>query len=168
MKRFFIYSLPRSGTSWLANWFTWRNSFCYHEPFADGNVLHLRERATSRPEAIIGAIDTTSYLRSDIQELFEPHDSFVLIRSYRDIQRSVNEMGIKVDCAAEFDKLMLATKRMRPVFYEQLASAEYRKLLWMTVIGEDYDEERTNLLWEMNVQRSLSAVSHRARISKVL
>lgn len=33
---FIVLGLPRSGTTWLANWLTTESSLCLHDPFAEG------------------------------------------------------------------------------------------------------------------------------------
>ena len=42
---FFITGLPRSRTAWLANWFTYGHTFCFHEACRKvGKIEELKDR----------------------------------------------------------------------------------------------------------------------------
>lgn len=59
MTPFFITGLPRSRTAWLANFFTWRESFCHHDALRMGlSVEALREQLESVPARYVGDSDS--------------------------------------------------------------------------------------------------------------
>src|SRR5690242_8654224 len=49
-KHFFIASLPRSRTAWLANLFTYNDSFCFHEALVGcGSMTDLKRTLSEVP-----------------------------------------------------------------------------------------------------------------------
>jgi hypothetical protein len=53
MKPFIILALPRSMTAWLANWFTYGNSICYHEGNRHyGTIENLIKMNSAYPKLI--------------------------------------------------------------------------------------------------------------------
>jgi hypothetical protein len=143
VKRFFIYSTPRSGSAWLSNFLTYGGSFCQHEPLADG-----RMEFTDHP--VSGAIDTgaalVGYLPPANTEVYH------LWRNPLDVGISLRRMGLQA-------YNMCAYKR--GFEYNKLFNKFYIRDLWDRVTGLPYDEARAEMLIEMNVQRDLAAVAGR-------
>ena len=65
MLDFMVVGLPRSGTAWLANWFTTERAMCWHEP--------LWTRSLDELDAMKGAgmfgIADTQLLLMDVDQL---------------------------------------------------------------------------------------------------
>jgi hypothetical protein len=162
-KRFFIYSLPRSGSSWLSVFFSQPGSYCYHEPLADGGWQYLFDRMAARPEPCVGAIDTCAYQAGSNIFAIEPSvQTFVLIRNKSNIGDSLRRRGWFFNFATENDKFETVTRGLPAIFYDRLFDVDYLEELWGKVVGTPFDRERALYLTEMNVQRMFTIVKQRA------
>lgn len=152
---FFIFGLPRSGSSWLSVFLSGRDSFCYHEPTADARPEEWTTAAYQRPESIVGAVDTGAYLYADLVRAAMPNAQFfVLLRDPDEINVSSHKCGISgYDAWAEHSRLTaLPFPRLH---HESLRELNYLESLWDRVIGTKFDAERARQLLEMNVQRDV-------------
>lgn len=147
MRRFLIYSTPRSGSAWLSNFLTYGGSFCQHEPLAHGNGIYWPEYPVS------GAIDTgAAYIGYKPPEGVE---IFHLARDKQEVAASLKKMGLP-----SYD-LTAYKSQFR---YRDLFDVDYLEVLWGVVTHLPFDRNRTEALIEMNVQRSVSAIrSHLMR-----
>lgn len=160
-KKFFIYSLPRSGSAWLSVFFSQPGSFCFHEPLADGSDIVAR--LDSRPEEIVGAIDTSAYM--DPPKFPSDVAIYTLWREWNEIEQSSLRLGFDVDVKEE-QKLLVHNIRPLPsntIRYKDLGNLNYLEVLWKEIVGTPFDRERAEYLVEMQIERSLSAVLKRAR-----
>lgn len=146
---YLIYSLPRCGSAWLANFLTYDVSFCYHEPLADAHLLH------PKVSPITGAIDTSAY-RSD----YRAPRMFALTRNYDDIQDSLRRLT-PFHSTEDFDLFESRTKGLITFHYENLFTIEYLAVLWKLIVGTPFPRHRAELLVEMNIQRDLDALVRR-------
>lgn len=146
MRRFFIYSTPRSGSAWLSNFLTYGGSFCQHEPMADGSGVYFPEYQVS------GAIDTGAALIG-----YKPPEGveiFHLARDRDEVVSSLQKIGLK-----PYD-LSAYKSGFR---YRDLFDINYLEVLWGLVTHLPFDRNRAEMLIEMNVQRSITALLHRIR-----
>lgn len=159
MKRFFIYSLPRSGSSWLSQFLSMPGSYCYHEPFADMGWKRLLDHMEDRPEPCVGAIDTSAYQQGLLRttEL----DMYVLIRNKIDIASSFKRKGWLFDLASENDRFETVTRPLTPIHYSMLHDLKYLEDVWGQIVGTPFDYERASRLVEMNIQRTFASVAER-------
>lgn len=95
VKTFFICALPRSRTSWLANFLTFGDAFCLHEPLVGiRSLTELRGRfeATGRP--IVGSSDCgNQYFADALAEEFPGSQFIVVNRPIEDCQKSMDDIG---------------------------------------------------------------------------
>lgn len=160
MKRFFIYSLPRSGSAWLSVFLSGNGSFCYHEPFADGGWEALWKRWKERPEGCVGAVDTSAYKRESHNYIGIDH--YVLIRNKMEIDASLKQRGWIVNLTQENDIFESVTRSLPVISYSKLWNVGYLAELWQQIVGTSFDRERAEYLIEMNIQRGWRAVARRA------
>lgn len=157
--KYFIYSLPRSGSAWLSVFLSGKDSYCFHEPFVDGDPANLYGISILRNEYIIGAIDTSAYFRNDMSVI--DCSKFVLIRPISDIKASFAKLGWPSDWDFQLEKFREATSGLTPIYYTRLFDIAYLREIWKQVIGTEFDEERALTLIEMNIQRDWKAVKRR-------
>ena len=143
MRRFFIYSTPRSGSAWLANFLTYGDSFCKHEPSADGEI-------TFADYPVSGAIDTgASFLG------YLPPPGTLVFHLWRDpaeVADSLRKIGLpSYDLSAY----------MRGFEYAKLFDVDYLEKLWNLVTALPFNRERAELLIEMNIQRDVELLMRR-------
>lgn len=143
MKRFFIYSTPRSGSAWLSNFLTYSGSFCQHEPLVNGGMYY--------PDyPVSGAIDTGAAFIGYAPP--EGVDIFYLARDHIEVKASLVKAGLSA-----YD-LSAYKSGFR---YRDLFDINYLEVLWGIVTGLPFDRDRAEMLIEMNVQRSIPAIKNR-------
>lgn len=152
---FFIFALPRSGSSWLSVFLTGPHSYCYHEPTADRVPLEWARHARSRPESIIGGIDTGAYRYARTIRQSLPHAKFfALLRDPLEVSRSTRWLGID-GFDAYNARAELISLGYEPIEYTRLGNLEYLKELWEHIVGISFDEERAQQLIEMRIERDI-------------
>jgi hypothetical protein len=163
-RRFFIYSLPRSGSAWLSEFLSQPGCYCYHDPFADGDWDDLAFRWDNRPESCVGAIDTSAHQRTPSGQ---PRvcERLVLLREPTGIFASLTKIGLQYDypLATEVERLKFAARGAFPIYYERLHELCYLEDVWEMVTNTPLDFERAARLIEMNIQRSAVGVLRRMR-----
>lgn len=152
---FFIFSLPRSGSSWLSVFLSGSDSFCYHEPTADLSPIEWREAAIQRPEAIVGAIDTGAmYYADKIWDSIPKAKFFSLCRDTFEIDKSCRWHGLEFDAFKEREKLdVLKHER---ILYSKFGDIGYMEEVWDRVIGTKFDSERAKIIMEMRIERDIT------------
>lgn len=166
MKRnFFITGLPRSRTSWIANFFTYNDSFCFHEATRFCmNMRDLSEFMHSHRATNIGNADPALlYIMDDLvdffpeakivlieRELHETIDSFIDFYTsyvYKDIQEWIERLYEKME----------QIKQKYEVFtvkHGDLNQMSECKRMWDYLLpGEPFDEKRWNLLDELYINK---------------
>lgn len=160
MKHFFIYSLPRSGSAWLSQFLSQPGSFCYHEPLADWPDGFL-DKLEARPEPCTGAIDTSAY---NVNIGFSKDwKVFALHRPLGEIRLSSEKLGFCVNWDNAYTKFRAKVDNVEVIQYHLLSDIVYLRDLWHRVVGKGFDQERTEYLMEMNIQRSVNSVIARLR-----
>jgi hypothetical protein len=155
-RRFFIFSLPRSGSSWLSVFLSGPGSYCYHEPFADGD--NVEAKWAGRPEECVGAIDTSAHKRG-MYPVCSAY--FVLRRHKHEISSSLKLKGWVLNLDTELDALdsIATTFQCLPIYYRWLIEVSYLETIWNSVTGGlPFDRERAEYLSEMNIQRKFANV----------
>lgn len=145
MRKFFIYSTPRSGSAWLANFLTYGGSFCQHEPLANGQMVWHHY-------PVSGAIDTGAAFVH-----YEPPPDVAVFHLWRDLAEvnwSLRRQGLPTynmtDYRHGFD-------------YRRMFDINYLEELWIEVTELPFDRPRAEMLIEMNVQRNMDALAKRVR-----
>lgn len=159
-RRFFIYSLPRSGSSWLSVFLSLPGAYCYHEPFADGDFADITRRMDQRPEECVGLIDTSAHQRQ-LQQV-EGWHYFALCRHKHEVASSLRKRGWVFDLDVEISKFNASIADCIPIYYHWLSEISYLENIWRSVTGGlPFDKERAEYLIEMNIQRTFASVSKR-------
>lgn len=92
---FWICSLPRSGSTWAANWLTTDSTLCLHDPEASGMTL---ADIDANAEKIgngkrLGVATTAAWAQVDWLNA-HPAPKLVITRSLGDINRSLERLGL--------------------------------------------------------------------------
>ena len=162
---FFITGLPRSRTSWLANFFTYNDSFCFHEATRFCSSMNdLKELMQSHSASNIGNADPALlYIMDDLvkqfpsakivlieRELHETVDSFIDFYTsyeYKNIQEWIEEL---------FEKMEKIKKNYQvlTVKHNDLNNMDECRKVWNFILpGETFDEKRWNLLDELYINK---------------
>ena len=135
--------MPRSGSAWLSNFLTYGDSFCKHEPLAEG-VMKFADSPVS------GAVDTgaafVGYLPPEGTRIFH------LSRDIWEVQKSLMRIGLPtIDLSCYLTGFE----------YGRLFDVGYLENLWGEVTGLPFNKERAEMLIEMNVQRDVEKLRKR-------
>lgn len=148
---FLILALPRSGSAWLANFLSYGDVFCRHEPLAEGPIK-LEQHAP-----ISGAIDTAAWMWPN--KLPAVCRLYALRREPRRVSRSLRHLELPDD--PDFQKFRDVTRDLITFEYERLFDVEYLRGVWREIAGPDamFHGERARQLISMNVQRDLGELA---------
>lgn len=150
--KYLIYAMPRSGSAWLANFLTFGESFCFHEPLAQGMV----DLPAVAP--IVGAVDTGAFYIEG--EGLHADRHFRLVRNASDVRRSLRRLRLPVAGVAQFSA---DTAHLETLEYERLFDVEYLRDVWSRVVGTTFHVERAQQLTETHVERDLAMLAAHVR-----
>jgi len=163
MVRFFITGLPRSRTSWLANFFTYKDSFCFHELCQYGrDFMQLHQKMCTRVESYVGTSDcAVPYYFDDIIQVGDTWSLAIVERDFDDIEESLVNFHGKL--TGEEYKALETSKQKIDIFknkynpyiikFEDLNNINKVEELWYHCIpGLEFDADRFELLNTMNIQ----------------
>lgn len=147
---FFITGFPRSRTAWLANLFTWGNSFCFHDPTKYGiSPLRVAEVLQRSAALYTGASDSgLARMARPMRRIFPRARWLIVHRPKGDAQDSFERFfnarpyrGMKVP---------IARKAMEQTFDElEKDILDLRKLLAPgTFIETDFEDLDSKLVLE--------------------
>lgn len=91
---FFITGYPRSKTAWLANWFTYLDSFCIHDGIEKGSMDRLREiRGDVGSGVLIGNSDCGNCIWwKEFSDAFPKAKWVIVERDLNDVNKSISEV----------------------------------------------------------------------------
>ncbi len=138
--KFLIYAMPRSGSAWLANFLTHDGLVCHHDP--------LGRMSPEKVNELDAAVDTGAYL---FRDRLNAERSYQLVRRVEDCNRSLARLGLPQ--IAEYQGLLART-----FYYERMFDVGYLAKLWREVRGPGFDQERAEVLIDLNVQHRLDRV----------
>jgi hypothetical protein len=162
---FFITGLPRSRTSWLANFFTYNNSFCFHEAtrFCSG-MEDLKNLMFSHQADNIGNADPALlYIMDDLKQIF-PESRVVLVEreihetidSFIDFYTSFEYKSIQewIEQLYEIMEKVKDRYEVMTVPHDHLNHQETCREIWEYILpGEPFDVKRWNLLDELYINK---------------
>lgn len=142
---FVVIGLPRSGTTWLANWLTTDRSLCLHDPFAMG-----RPETWPVDQRVRGISCTAAYLLPDWLEHYSNIPIAVIQRDPAACDASLDKLGLP-GTNAYLSKFAAALgRRFR---FEDLWQEASARELWEWLLPQvPFDALRWRLLKEMQVQ----------------
>ncbi len=159
---FFIASLPRCRTAWLANFLTTGNSFCYHEAMKFcPTTRDLKPLFESRAVPYVG--DSDSLLPFFIDEVLEIFPNAKLVVIERDPEKVIKSLQRVFPEAADVPEAVLKTHRaleeMKKKYepktfqFEALGKEEVCKEIWSYCLPKiPFDEVRWKVLDHMVVE----------------
>jgi hypothetical protein len=151
---FIVTGLPRSGTTWIANWLTTDTTLCIHDPLYKCNAEELDDIKSDKKLGI----SCTGIWR--MPEFLEAHPAKKLIvhRDLDEVNDSLsNEMGVSTISKEEADSLSSIYGihlSFKDLFNHLIAEEVYE-----TLLEKPFDYERYIHLVEMNVQPNFENVT---------
>lgn len=155
MRTFFICALPRSRTSWLANFLTWGPAFCFHEPVVGmSSVRELRALFESTGRELVGSSDCGNLYIADQLKAEFPGCQFVTVhRNLDECRQELMAMGLPdngtlEDASSRLDRLSVDALRIEVADLSDPNQAEEL----CDYVGVPWDPLRFAMLSTLNVQ----------------
>ena len=154
MMDFIVTGLPRSGTTWVANWLTTDTTLCIHDPLYK---YHLEDLDNIETNKKLG-ISCTAIWRSLEFLKNHPAKKLIIHRDLNEVNDSLsNEMGVptiskeKADSLSDIYGIHLS--------FVDLFNPVIAKEVYETLLEKQFDEERYAHLVELNIQPNFGKVS---------
>lgn len=169
MLDFMVIGLPRSGTTWAANWFTTNTTFCLHDPLYkahykdwDSNEGNIPNH--SKYQAV--GISCTGIWRWVNWVNAHPAKKIILARPFSEIQNSLEKAGFSFldDDAPE----ILAKINAPKIPYTDLFDSNKAELIWKYIIGQGFCHYRHKMLTEMVLQPEKKQVNQNGTVVQKL
>ena len=151
---FIVTGLPRSGTTWVANWLTTDDTLCIHDPLYKYSLDQLDTIESNKK---LGVSCTGLWRFPDYLEA-HPARKLIIHRDLNEINDSLaNEMGVPTVSEKEAESL-------RDIYgihasFVDLFNPIIAKEIYETILEKSFDAERHAYLVELNVQPNFSKVS---------
>ena len=148
MMDFIVLGLPRSGTTWIANWLTTDRTLCMHDPFSYG-----MPETWARDERRFGISCTMAHFFPDWLERFDCPVA-VIERDTMACMVSLDEMGLGND-TKRMSVIKASIDRVygRRWQFDDLWNEETARNLWDFLLpGISFDTLRYRQLRNMQVQ----------------
>lgn len=162
---FMIIGLPRSGTTWAANWLTTDKSFCLHDPlykhhYSDWDVL-------SKGWYDQLGVSCTGIWRWPEFVNAHPARKIVVIRDLEEVNREMEKLGFP-ELPGDAD-LMLKDIEAPHVPYTDLFDSERAPLIWAKLLpGVQHCDLRHAQLCELNVQPNFQKIEPDKEVTRKL
>lgn len=172
---FFILGLPRSRSSWLANFFTYGNSFCYHEALREcSSINQLKELLDSNEEKNVGNSDFVllNYI-DDIFEIFPKPKILLVERNPHEVVESLLNFQLTDDYEMTEKWIDILYKKMNYIKNNYLVKTvknydiediEKTKEIWNYLLPEEkFNEKRWYFLDDLYVNVMFGKLHHRTK-----
>lgn len=166
MLDFMIIALPRSGTTWAANWLTGERTFCMHDPLWTTHYSEIDAAVSKRAGGRLAGISCTAIWRWPDWLKRHPAKKLILHRDASEVRQSLVAAGIPVflDHAQKLAHIEGEHAPWTDLFDPARASALWA---WLTG-GLPFDAERHAELVKLEIQPRLGAVERDADLNRRL
>ncbi len=157
MSNYFIISLPRCGTAWLANAMTWGDSYCYHEGlYGFDRMIDFSAMLSANPARHVGDSDTTLALVLPWLYRMFPAAKYVFIhRNTEDVISSLNKAGFPTHIIPEIERSIkwgISNINGFHISFDKVFTETRR--IWDYIGLGDYPQERFEMLRHMKIDDS--------------
>lgn len=168
MIKFMIVGLPRSGTTWAANWLTTDKTLCVHDPLYTTHYSEWDKDGPRFPHSsgLSVGISCTGIWRWLDWLNAHPAKKVILHRDYRAICNSMTAIGlpsIERSAVKELDKVIGLH-----VPFEDLFAVEKAKDIWHHLLDVPFNEYRHNELVQIEMQPQFAGLKVGAEVTRKL
>ena len=146
---FMIVGLPRSGTAWLANWFTTERSICWHEPLWQRSLAELDDM---KGAGLFGIADTMLLLMSADELNRHPAKKLIVHRELGDVNFSLSKLGLP--SMQDEHKWRLDEIGGYHITFHDLFNVERFRPAAEWLLPIPFDTARYSLLKNLNIQNA--------------
>lgn len=156
---FFIVSLPRSGTAWLANFLTFGDAFCFHEGlFGCDSLDRFAKVLQGVEQSVVGNADTGAiYVLPALYTRYPGAKYVFIIRDLVDICASLHRVGLSPASVPEMaDYLWWGIAMIDgalTVKFDDLFNQITLREIWKHVgMPDPFPFRRTEMLRQMHIE----------------
>lgn len=149
MVDFIVLGLPRSGTTWMANWLTTDRSLCLHDPFSH---LYPEQLDAKRSDKTFGISCTGAYM---IPSWLQWQDCPVVVieRDIKEVDEELKQIGLPPVSGSPEIAEYFAKAKGRRFKFEDIWNEVKAREMWAFLLPKiGFDRERYELLSAMHVQ----------------
>jgi len=162
-----VIGLPRSGTTWAANWLTTGATFCAHDPLWETHYEDLDAVIPARAGDRMAGISCTGLWRWTDWLNRHPARKLVLQRDIAAVRASLRAIGLPVpdrNAPAALDRI-----DGMHVPFDHLFDAGRAEALWSFLThGLPFDGDRHRELMQMNIQPQFSRIQVKQSVARRL
>lgn len=153
-----IIGLPRSGTTWMANWLTYEDCYCLHDPL---NKLHYEDWDTDTkyfPEdslPLFKGVSCTGIWRWPEWVNAHPAKKLIIERPMVDVKDSLTAKGFEMDLTNHLSLYDIEGPRIK---YNDIFVPDVARNVWEYLIGTRFDDRRYKMLREMHIEPEFKQV----------
>lgn len=145
---FMVVSLPRSGSTWAANWLTTDAVHCRHDPLYSMHYMDFDKNLCEN--GFVNGIACTGIYHWPDWVNRHPARKVILHRDFDEIQQSMSDIGLPpLEHTAE-----AAIKSIEGLHvpYEALFDPREARKLWKYLTGSEFNERRHRELVDIEMQ----------------
>lgn len=155
---FMVIALPRSGTTWAANWLTTDRVFCPHDPLYRVHYTDLDRAIRQRAEKRVAGISCSGLWRWLDWVNAHPARKVVLHRDRDEVNESLAELGFPLSVSKRDADALHKVESARHFDYGSLFERHDAEAIWRYLTRLPFDSERHTELVQMSVEPRFDAV----------
>jgi hypothetical protein len=163
---FIVVALPRSGTTWAANWLTDDQALCIHDPLWTMHYRDLDEAIPPMAGDRMAGISCTALWRWPDWLNRHPAKKLILHRNLDEVRESMMAAGLPP--VSDASSQSLAAIRGLHAPWRDLFRPERAQAMWQLLTGRPFDAVRHAELLQMEVSPRFSAVRRNLHLNAVL
>jgi hypothetical protein len=157
MLDFMVIGLPRSGTTWAANWLTGERTFCVHDPLWTMHYLSIDMAVPRRAGNRMAGVSCTALWRWPDWLRQHPARKLIVHRDIQEIARSMAAVGLPP--VGTGDAAHLVELPGMHVPWADLFDADRAEAIWdWLTAGLPFDRQRHAELLQIKIEPRLEAV----------
>lgn len=165
---FFIVSLPRSRSAWLANLFTTDSTLCYHDRMFDKALLRSDRHCGFSCSELFSQYNDIHASFPDAKWLLVKRNPIDALESFKKFQRGVIKSGLEQEFAKrqQFLDSISLMRSVLTVEYNELDTEYVIERIWYHILPyKPWDAARFRLLDELRVEQHFDkAVKNRKEL----
>lgn len=163
-----VIGLPRSGTTWAANWLSTDNLICIHDPLYTTHYSDWDTDTVRFPnnKGYTVGVSCTGIWRWPEWVNSHPAKKVILHRDYKEICKSMDEIGLPIlerSAVKAIDEILGLH-----VPFTDLFDAKKAKEIWHYLTNEPFNEFRHKELVQIEMQPKFSGLSVGKEVTRKL
>lgn len=146
-----IIGLPRSGTTWAANWLTSDRSLCVHDPLHVNHYQDWDRVNWGSPAGHKNGVSCSGIWRWPAWVNAHPAKKLILHRDIAQVERSLSRIGLG-GLVKPGDVTALSQFKGMHVDWSELFDPQRAQVMWEYLIGDGFSASRHYHLRQMKIE----------------